>query len=66
MSRRFRRVGFWGCFLVAVVVFGIVGGCSTERYRADADDEVYGIIADKWEGSFGNQSNYIINDSYVP
>jgi outer membrane protein TolC len=66
MGCSFRYVRFSRRMLVVAIVFGITGGCSTERYRAEADHEVYGIIADKWEGSFGNQSNYIINDSYVP
>jgi outer membrane protein TolC len=51
---------------VAAVILGMVGACSTEHYKAEADREVYEIIAGKWKDSFGNKSNYIINDSNAP
>jgi outer membrane protein TolC len=44
------------------VIFGIVGGCSTERYKAQADEEVYKIIDSKWQDSFGQKANYTISD----
>ena len=52
------------------VVFGIlvvgIAGCSTEYYKAEADKEVYDIIAGKWQDRFGSRYNYIISDSNVP
>ena len=45
---------------------GFAAGCSPERYKAEADKEVYQIIDDKWQDGFGTKSNYIISDSNVP
>jgi outer membrane protein TolC len=53
------------CFCAAAA-FGLVGGCSTEHYKADADKEVYKIIDSKWQDSFGQKANYIISDSNIP
>jgi len=50
----------------AAVVFGIVGACSSEQYKAEADEEVYQVIDSKWNDGFGHKSNYIIDDSNVP
>jgi outer membrane protein TolC len=47
-----------------LIVF--VAGCSPEHYKADADKEVYQIIDDKWDDSFGAKANYIVSDSNVP
>jgi outer membrane protein TolC len=52
--------------LAAAVVFGIVGACSSEQYKAEADEEVYQVIDSKWNDGFGHKSNYIIDDSNVP
>jgi len=40
----------------------MVSGCSTEHYKAEADNEVYKILEEKWEGDFGSQANYRISD----
>ena len=52
------------CFSIIVIL--TTAGCSTEHYKADADKEVYKIIDNKWQDSFGNKSNYMIKDSNVP
>jgi len=66
MSCRFRFVPFVCWILGVAVVLGIVGACSTQHYKAEADKEVYEIIDGKWQDGFGNKSNYIIGDSNVP
>lgn len=52
------------CFSIIVIL--TTAGCSTEHYKADADKEVYKIIDNKWQDSFGDKSNYMIKDSNVP
>ena len=54
----------WG--LCTAVLFGMVGACSREYHKADADKEVYKIIDSKWHDSFGQKANYIISDSNIP
>ena len=68
-NRRFRRFRIAGCMRFAIgigFILAVLAGCSTEHYKAEADKEVYGIIDNKWQDSYGNQSNYIIKDSNVP
>lgn len=45
-----------------VVIFCIVGGCSPEHYKAEADKEVYQIIDNKWQEGFGSKVNYKVSD----
>jgi outer membrane protein TolC len=52
--------------LCAAMTLGLLGACSPEHYKADADKEVYQIIDNKWQADFGTKSNYIISDSTVP
>jgi len=66
MFNRFRFLSLVCWVLVAAVVFGIAGGCSSEQYKAEADEEVYRVIDSKWLDGFGHKSNYIISDSNVP
>lgn len=44
------------------VCFGIVGACSPEHYKAEADKEVYKIIDGKWQDGFGQKVNYTVSD----
>ena len=63
----FQKLRLWLWWLLGAGVFvGFVAGCSPERYKAEADKEVYQIIDDKWQDGFGNKSNYIISDSNIP
>ena len=63
----FHRFRLWLCRLFgAGVLVAFVAGCSPERYKAEADKEVYQIIDEKWHDSFGTRSNYIVGDSNVP
>ena len=55
---------YWG--LCGAVIFGVVGGCSPQHYKDEADEQVYNIIDGKWHGSFGQKANYIVNDSDLP
>ncbi|UCC21891.1 MAG: TolC family protein [Planctomycetota bacterium] len=56
--------------LCGAVIFGVVGGCSTQHYeeeaKNEADDQVYKIIDSKWRDSFGQKANYIVSDSDLP
>jgi len=51
-----------GCILFTIAIFFLAGGCSTEHYKAKADEEVYKIIDRKWKHSFGPKVNYTISD----
>jgi outer membrane protein TolC len=66
MSRRFRGETLLCWILGAAMILGFCAGCSPEQYKAEADEEVYEIIDAKWEGDFGNKSNYMIADTNVP
>ena len=66
MFRRFRgETLLWWAFGAAMTL-GLCGACSPDQYKAKADREVYEIIDAKWQGDFGNKSNYMIADSNVP
>ena len=47
------------CSLLAVA---LLAGCSPEQRKRAADEEVYGIIANKWRRDFGPEVNYTIAD----
>jgi len=66
MFRRIRPKTFLCWVFGIAIVFGIAGACSPQRYKAQADKEVYQIIDSKWQDDFGHKSNYIIRDSNVP
>ena len=66
MLRRLRGETLLCWVLGAAMILGICGACSPDQYKAKADKEVYEIIDAKWEGDFGNKSNYMIADSNVP
>jgi outer membrane protein TolC len=66
MLRRFRGETLLCWVLGAAVTLGFCSGCSPDQYRAEADKEVYDIIDAKWEGDFGNKSNYMVADTNVP
>ena len=44
------------------ILMALIGGCSREHYKADADQEVYQIIESKWKDSFGTLANYKVQD----
>lgn len=58
----FRPITLLRCGTCILLVFGIAGGCSPEHYKAQADEEVYKIIDDKWQDNFGRKANYMISD----
>jgi len=47
------------CCLAGLV---IMPGCSKEHYKAEADEEVYGILDAKWGEDLGSKVNYRISD----
>ena len=49
-------------FLLLILMVFLVSGCSTEYYKADADQEVNSILEEKWQEDFGSQANYRISD----
>lgn len=63
--RRIRPDAFL-CWVLGIAVILGLAGCNTEKYKAQADKEVYQIIDNKWSDSLGHKSNYIINDSNIP
>jgi hypothetical protein len=55
------------CWLLGIaVILGFVGACSSQHYKADADEEVYNIIDSKWQDDFGIKTNYTISDYNDP
>ncbi len=61
-----RTIAWWCRILGTTITLGLVAGCSPEHYKSEADKEVYQIIDDKWDESFGAKANYIVSDSNVP
>ncbi len=57
----FRPTRVWWV-LCTIIIFGLAGGCSTEHYKEQADKEVYKIIDNKWQYSYGPKVNYRISD----
>jgi len=55
----------WGGLWIGglCMVLGLAGGCSREQYKAQADEEVYKILEDKWQDGFGQMANYRIQDA---
>lgn len=62
MSCNFRLMTLLCGGLYAAFVLGVVGACSPEHYKAEADEEVYKIIDSKWQDSFGQKANYTVSD----
>jgi outer membrane protein TolC len=58
----FRSVAFSRWTLYAFVILVIASGCSREHLKDEADEEVYGIITDKWQDNFGVMANYKPSD----
>lgn len=50
------------CALYLILLLLITSGCTTEHYKADADEEVYSIIDKKWSPDLGQKVNYKISD----
>jgi hypothetical protein len=54
--------------LLYCIICGLVGlysltGCTPHNYKAEADEQVYGIIDQKWRDDFGPRANYRISDA---
>ena len=48
--------------LTAVLAVGLAGCRSADQYKAEADEQVYTIIDNKWDDAFGSKANYKISD----
>ena len=57
---RLVKLAFYG--FCAAFALGLIGACSSEHYKAEADEEVYEIIDSKWRDKFGQRVNYTIGD----
>jgi len=52
------------CLLVcALTCICCWSGCAEHNYKKEADDQVYNIIDQKWDESFGTKNNYKISDT---
>ena len=50
------------CCLIVLYAFVLLCGCSTEKYKSEADKEAYGIIDKAWDKNLGQKVNYKITD----
>lgn len=65
MRRDISKIGL--SWLTCGILFLWGTGCrGPEQHVAQADKEVYDIIASKWQDRYGSKSNYIIADSNIP
>jgi len=64
--RRFRTARPINYIVCTGVLLGVLAGCSTEHYKAEADKETYKIIENKWQDDFGIKANYTISDYNDP
>lgn len=63
MFCRLRPALFLLLMLCTAIAIGLTGACtSRSQYKNQADEEVYNIIDNKWQNSFGEQANYTISD----
>jgi outer membrane protein TolC len=60
----FQPLTFASLIICILVIVGLITGCrSPEKYKAQADKEVYKIIDNKWKNNFGQKTNYKISDT---
>ena len=50
------------CCLIVLYAFVLLCGCSTEKYKSEADQETYEIIDQVWDEDLGQKVNYKITD----
>ena len=61
---RFQPSTFAFRILCTFVIVSMISGCrSPEKYKAQADKEVYNIIENKWQDGFGQKTNYKISNA---
>ena len=64
MIRRLRPVTLVYWVISIAVILGFAGACSSpEQLVGEADQEAYQIIENKWQGDFGQMTNYTIRDT---
>lgn len=64
MSRNFRKFLTLAVFLFAALMAGLLSSCrSPQKFKDEADKEVYRVIDQKWQAKFGQKSNYKVRDA---
>ena len=56
---------WWPVVLGAQVLWSVLccsTGCQPDKYRQQADKQVYTIIDEKWQGEFGSRTDYQLRD----
>ena len=48
--------------ILSLVGLCCLAGCTRQNYKAEADEQVYWIIDQKWQDEFGTKANYKISD----
>jgi len=48
--------------VTAVLAVGLAGCRTADQYKAEADEQVYKAIDNKWDDAFGSKANYKISD----
>ena len=48
--------------ILSLVGLCCLAGCTRQNYKAEADEQVYRIIDQKWQDEFGTKANYKISD----
>jgi len=61
MLRRWWRVGVRGQMIWLIVLCTV--GCQPDKYRDEADEQVYSILDEKWQGDFGSRTDYQLRDN---
>jgi len=63
ISDSFTKKPLYSIILILAGVYCLAGCSSPADYKADADEQVYNIIDQKWQQSFGSRVNYKISDT---
>ena len=63
ISDSFTKKPSYSIILILAGVYCLAGCSSPADYKADADEQVYNIIDQKWQQSFGSRVNYKISDT---
>ncbi|MBL7215636.1 MAG: TolC family protein [Phycisphaerae bacterium] len=62
MSVYCKDIRFVGFALIFVAFFVLPGCKSPDKFKQQADEEVYKILNQKWKDSFGYKANYTVTD----
>lgn len=62
MTHSTSRLGIYVLNAALAAVMVVLCGCSSEKYKAQADEEAYKIVDEKWIDEHGQKVNYHISD----